>query len=102
LALAGVAALILRNVLLSGLALEVLLYFFYINIGLFVFNMLPLPPLDGSRVLYAVAPEPIQRFMEQLESYGVIIVIVFISLFYSSISPLLVSWQRTVAELLLG
>jgi Zn-dependent protease len=28
-----------------------------VNVGLFVFNMIPFPPLDGSRLLYAVAPE---------------------------------------------
>jgi Zn-dependent protease len=41
---------------------------------LFVFNLLPIPPLDGSRVLYAFAPEPLQDFMEQIEPYGLIIV----------------------------
>jgi Zn-dependent protease len=102
LAVACVAALILRNVLLSGLALEILLYVFYINIGLFVFNMLPIPPLDGSRVLYAVAPEPVQRFMEQLEAYGVILIIVFVSVFYGVIGPLIMSWQQSIARLLLG
>jgi Zn-dependent protease len=29
-------------------------------VSLFVFNMIPLPPLDGSRLLYAVAPRPVQ------------------------------------------
>lgn len=102
LALACVAALVLRNIILVGLMLDIVLYFFYINIGLFVFNMLPLPPLDGSRVLYAVAPEPVQRFMEQIEAYGVIVVIVFISVFYNVISPVLISWQQTIANFLLG
>ncbi len=102
LVLACIAALVLRNTLLVGLPLDVLSYFFYINIGLFVFNMLPLPPLDGSRVLYAVAPESVQRFMEQIESYGIIVVILFISVFYNVISPLLISWQQSIAQLLLG
>ena len=102
LALACVAALVLRNVGIEGLSLKIILYFFYINIGLFVFNMLPLPPLDGSRVLYAVAPEPVQRFMEQVESYGIVVIIIFVSLFYGLIGPVIASWQQAIARLLLG
>lgn len=57
----------------------------FVNLGFFVFNMLPIPPLDGSRVLYALAPEPVQRFMEQVERYGIIIVFALILL----LSPVL-------------
>lgn len=45
-----------------------------INLGFFVFNMIPLPPLDGSRVLYALAPEFVRRGMEVIERYGIILV----------------------------
>lgn len=57
----------------------------FVNLGFFVFNMLPIPPLDGSRVLYALAPESVQRFMEQVERYGIIIVFALIIL----LSPVL-------------
>ncbi|HEX3081654.1 MAG TPA: site-2 protease family protein, partial [Candidatus Saccharimonadia bacterium] len=41
----------------SGVATYVVLgSIIAVNCGLFIFNMIPLPPLDGSRVLYAVAP----------------------------------------------
>lgn len=45
-----------------------------VNLGFFVFNMLPIPPLDGSRVLYAIAPEFVRRGMEAIEQYGIIFV----------------------------
>lgn len=59
---------------------DFLLMFTQLNVALFVFNMLPIPPLDGSRLLYAFAPEPVQRFMAQIEQLGLvgIILILFI------------------------
>lgn len=45
-----------------------------VNLGFFVFNMIPIPPLDGSRVLYALAPDFARRAMETIEQFGVIIV----------------------------
>lgn len=76
LAFAGVLAL---KYLGAGTAFgEFLVVFVTINIALFVFNMLPIPPLDGSRVLYAFAPEPLQRFMQDIEPYGIFILIALI------------------------
>ena len=54
--------------------IQILLLFVIINIGLFVFNMIPIPPLDGSRLLYAFAPESLQRFMATLENFGVFLI----------------------------
>lgn len=45
-----------------------------VNLGFFIFNSIPIPPLDGSRVLYAFAPEPARRVMEGIERYGVFLV----------------------------
>ncbi len=45
-----------------------------VNLGFFIFNMIPLPPLDGSRVLYALAPEFIQRGMEAIERFGILVI----------------------------
>ncbi|RYF29721.1 MAG: site-2 protease family protein [Chloroflexi bacterium] len=42
-----------------------------VNLGFFIFNMIPLPPLDGSRVLYALAPEFVRRGMELIEQFGI-------------------------------
>lgn len=58
----------------------VLVTFVGVNLGFFVFNMLPIPPLDGSRVLYALAPEFARRGMEAIERYGLIIIFAIVML----------------------
>lgn len=55
-------------------------YGVFINLGFFVFNMIPLPPLDGSRVLYAFAPEFVRRGMELIEQYGLLVVFAIVLL----------------------
>ncbi len=49
-----------------------------VNLGFFIFNLIPIPPLDGSRVLYALAPEFIKRGMEVMERYGIIVVFIIV------------------------
>lgn len=58
------------------------------NFGLFVFNMIPFPPLDGSRVLYAFAPEFLQRGMEKIESLGITAILLFMFVAFPFIAPL--------------
>lgn len=62
----------------SGLVAEVILIFVYVNLGFFVFNMIPIPPLDGSRVLYALAPEFVRRGMEAIERFGIIFIFLIV------------------------
>lgn len=71
-------------------------YFIQINIGFFIFNMLPIPPLDGSRVLYAFAPEPLQRVMNQLEQFGFVIILMLVLLGMPFFGPIL---QTTYSEI---
>ncbi|MBR3229114.1 site-2 protease family protein [Candidatus Saccharibacteria bacterium] len=52
-----------------------------INLGFMIFNLIPVPPLDGSRVLYAVSPDFIREFLANIERYGVIVVYAMILLF---------------------
>lgn len=49
-----------------------------VNLGFFVFNMIPIPPLDGSRVMYALAPDFVKKGMEVMERYGIVVVFAII------------------------
>lgn len=64
----------------EGIVATILAYFVFINLGFFVFNMLPIPPLDGSRVLYALAPEFVRRAMEALEQAGLLVIFALVLL----------------------
>lgn len=55
-------------------------YLSAINIGLGLFNLIPIPPLDGSKVLNAVLPERLYFKYMEYERYGFIILIILINL----------------------
>ncbi len=75
----------------TGLGNSVLLTAVWVNLGFFVFNMLPIPPLDGSRVVYALAPDFVRRAMEVIEQYGLIFIFAIVILGSSLLGKLLVS-----------
>jgi Zn-dependent protease len=102
LALAVLTGLLIRFVQLDGFAADFVGAFFAINVGLFVFNMIPFPPIDGSRLLYAFAPESVQRVMERIEGFGVMGVIVLITVLAPVINPVLEYARITLAHLIIG
>ena len=66
------------------------------NINFGIFNLIPLPPLDGSRILMAVLPYEMQYRFAALERYSMIIFIIFIA------TPILGYILVPIAQLLLG
>lgn len=50
--------------------------FFQMNIGLAVFNLFPIPPLDGSKILASILPESFGSAIESIEQFGFIILFV--------------------------
>lgn len=64
----------------QGLIAEIFITTASVNLGFFIFNLIPIPPLDGSRVLYALAPEFVRRGMESMERFGIIIVFAIVLL----------------------
>lgn len=77
-------------------------YFIQVNVGFFVFNMIPIPPLDGSRLLYAFAPEVVQRFMDQIENFGIFIVLGFVLIGMPLIGPVISSVYSNLMQLILN
>lgn len=75
----------------SGWISEFLQLAVIVNLGFFVFNMLPIPPLDGSRVLYAFAPESARRVMESIERFGIVLIFAIVLL----LSPFIGQFMRT-------
>jgi Zn-dependent protease len=98
LVLAVIGALFLHLVPNSLILVNFLTTFVVLNVALFVFNILPIPPLDGSRVLYAFAPEPIQDFMRQIEPYGLFIV--FGLVLTGILIPLVTNLNNSILQLL--
>jgi Zn-dependent protease len=83
--LAIVTVVVLRFVPSGTMIYDFLLIFFSLNVALFVFNLIPIPPLDGSRVLYAFAPDGLRNIMEQIEPYGLFIVFSLVLLGFGSL-----------------
>ncbi len=71
----------------------------WVNLGFFVFNMIPIPPLDGSRVLYALAPDFVRRGMETIERYGLIVVFAVVLLASSFIGYFITTSTQAIVHL---
>jgi Zn-dependent protease len=66
-------------------------YMLIMNVSLAVFNLLPFPPLDGSKILDTFLPPSMRPALEFLEQYGYIILIllIYVGVFNAIISPVL-------------
>ena len=99
---------ILFRVIISALALPAenllvifLIFLIQINIVLMVFNLIPIPPLDGSRVLLNVLPERYAAFKESFERFGPFLLI-FLVLFGEGLFRHLFSWVNDLAARVIG
>jgi len=49
-----------------------------VNIALAIFNLIPIPPLDGSKILYSLLPADLKYIYDDLEQYGIIILLLLV------------------------
>jgi Zn-dependent protease len=77
--------------LLSGCLLQVLRYTYIYNLIFAVFNLIPIPPLDGSKVLMSLLPGRQAYALERIEPYGsfILITLVYLDIINSITSPII-------------
>lgn len=61
------------------------------NIVLAVFNLVPIPPLDGSKIIFAFIPPKYEHYILQFERYSLFVLLLFIFYGWRLISPIIVS-----------
>jgi Zn-dependent protease len=76
--LAFITAQVLKFIPLPAVAVYLFSNLLLINVVLALFNLIPIPPLDGSRVLMGLLPEGLSQMYTSLERYGFIILFLFI------------------------
>ncbi|KKQ83167.1 MAG: Peptidase M50 [Parcubacteria group bacterium GW2011_GWB1_38_8] len=89
--------LILRIGLVSNPAfIQIVSLIVFINILLAIFNLIPIPPLDGSKILFAVFPNKMLEMRTFFEKYGLILVIFFIFFLWQFIFPVILLLFRLI------
>jgi len=77
---------------------ELLYYLAQINIMLAAFNLIPLPPLDGSKILMGFASSGVQNFFFRFERYGFFIIIAL--LYFGVLNPVINFFQWMILSLI--
>ena len=73
-----------------------------LNLYLAIFNLIPIPPLDGSRILAAVLPDSAAPILDQIERYGIFILMALFALSPQLLGPVIAQPANTIASFLLG
>lgn len=64
-------------------------YIVFVNLALAIFNLVPIPPLDGSKILFTFLPPSMYAVIDFFEQYGFILLIIFIVFFADYLAPIL-------------
>ena len=78
---------------------QILEYFMALNLVLAIFNLIPIPPLDGSRVIMGLLPAKLAYQYIQLERFGFIIIVImlYLGLFQIIIWPIVLTILKLLA-----
>ena len=76
--LGGLLAIVIKIAPLPVNLLPIIVNLIVINVVLGVFNLVPIPPLDGSRILMGLLPEPLASQYAGIESYSFVILLILI------------------------
>lgn len=90
--IAVVFAILLRLVPNAGLTTEIFQMIIAMNLVLGMFNLVPVPPLDGSRILVAFLPKPLAKLYNKLERVGLIVVAILLALGLFSFVEIPIAW----------
>ena len=79
--LAAICSLLIRFINPQSFLINIFFYLILINISLFVFNLLPIPPLDGSKVfLNILSPQSQEKWSQAFDRYGLVLLLIFVFL----------------------
>ena len=83
--------------LLASPLCQVAFYMILINLALMIFNLIPVPPLDGHHVLYMFLPPSGQRALEQIGPFGILIAIFLARPLLGAVMPVMLDVVFSVA-----
>ncbi|MHB1316656.1 MAG: site-2 protease family protein [Minisyncoccota bacterium] len=78
---------VLGTIIVSVSFVQILSTIVFINLILAVFNLVPIPPLDGSKILFSIFPNSLMDFRRTLETYGTSILIFFVFFMWKFLIP---------------
>ncbi len=76
--LAIISVVLLKHINVNKFFFELLMNVFWFNIVLGVFNLIPIPPLDGSKLLFSFLPLKYEYYLIRYERYGYILILLLI------------------------